>query len=373
MSKISIVKHPPGSTNGADLTDHVKNGLSVIESLEEHNDLPRFKVQTATEMLARMPKPVDWIVDGLIAKDVKTVIGGMTGANKSYFVMEMAVRISCGVGEFMGHAIKQSMKVLYINLEISDDEVLRRIAKILDSMDIDRGNLDNLLINNFSGNTFDKHWEKIDNTITMEKPDLVIVDNLYSSTNVNLSRNDEIKKLLRQIDDVVKKNNITLILVAHFNKGVGETELSLDRMQGASSFQNWIEFCILLGKSTVNAEYRLMRTVKSRISNVSNHHYLLQWNGDTHLFSKVGVARNPEVHFMPVNKLGKYDAVLSELNKHFSRSDWLNMVDTVNGKDKIKMRTADRWLAECVNTGLVIRQKNGLFNKSDLQILSDED
>jgi len=367
MGRVKTVMHPNGTDIGQDITDHAENGVRVEDLL--HEQKKSFEVTTAADLLKITPKPVDWIVEDLVAKGVKTVIGGMTGANKSYFVMEMAVRIACGIGEFMGHAIKKDYSVLYVNLEISNDEVNRRIQKIISNLHVTHEGLQNLHINVFDNETFDDVWEKIGNTVEKVKPELLIVDNLYASTNVNLSRNDEIKKLLRRIDNVVTANDISLILVAHFNKSMGETELSLERMQGASSLQNWIEFGILLGRSSVNTEYRLMRIVKSRISNASHHHFLLQWSNDTHLFTKKGIVENPSVHFMPVNKLGQYKEALDEMDDRFDTARFLNVVEN---QFNLTSRTGDRWIADLLTAGLIKKEKQGLFKKTDLEIIKDE-
>ena len=226
MGRVKTVMHPNGSEIGQDITDHAENGVSVQDLLNQQKK--SFEVTTAADLLQITPKPVDWIVEDLIARGVKTVIGGMTGANKSYFVMEMAVRIACGIGEFMGHSISKQYKVLYVNLEISNDEVNRRIQKIVSNLNVDYEGLMNLNINVFDNETFEDVWEKIGNTVEKVKPELLIVDNLYASTSINLSRNDEIKKLLRRIDNVVTSNDISLILVAHFNKSMGEQFAELD-------------------------------------------------------------------------------------------------------------------------------------------------
>ncbi len=367
MGRVKTIIHPNGTDIGQDITDPAENGVRIDDILGQGKK--SFEVTTAADLLKITPKPVDWIVEDLVAKGVKTVIGGMTGANKSYFVMEMAVRIACGIGEFMGHAIKKDYSVLYVNLEISNDEVNRRIQKIISNLHVSHEGLQNLHINVFDNETFDDVWEKIGNTVEKVQPQLLIVDNLYASTNVNLSRNDEIKKLLRRIDNVVTENDISLILVAHFNKSMGETELSLERMQGASSLQNWIEFGILLGRSSVNTEYRLMRIVKSRISNASHHHFLLQWSNDTHLFTKKGIVENPSVHFLPVNKLGQYKEVLDEMDDRFDTMRFLNVVEN---QFNLTRRTGDRWIADLLTAGLIKKEKQGLFKKTELEIIKDE-
>lgn len=367
MGRVKTVMHPNGSDIGQDITDHAENGVRVQDLLNEQKK--SFEVTTAADLLKITPKPVDWIVEDLIAKGVKTVIGGMTGANKSYFVMEMAVRIACGIGEFMGHGIPKQYKVLYVNLEISNDEVNRRIQKIISNLNVDYEGLTNLNINVFDNDTFDDVWEKIGNTVEKVKPELLIVDNLYASTSINLSRNDEIKKLLRRIDNVVTSNDISLILVAHFNKSMGEQELSLERMQGASSLQNWIEFGILLGRSSINTEYRLMRIVKSRISNASQHHYLLQWSNDTHLFTKKGVVENPMAHFIATNKMKQYKEALQEMDDIFDTARFLNVVEN---QFNLTTRTGDRWISDLLTAGLIKQEKKGLYRKTELEIISDE-
>jgi len=370
MGAVKGIQHLPTAGNGTDLTDYASKGTSLRDILKSEGKIKRFSIVNGADMIKLDPDPVQWIVEGLIAKDTKSVLGGMTGSNKSYFGMELGISISYGVEKFMDYDIREQMKVLYVNLEVSDSEVHRRYKNITKNLGVSKRINKNFMWNTNLEGSFQDQWDDIDGMITQERPDLVIVDNLYASTGVNLSRNNEIKQVLGTIDDVVKRHGITLMLIAHFNKSQGEMELSLERMQGASSLQNWLEFSILLGKSTIDPDLRLMKIGKSRFSFVPSQHMMLKWTEETYLFEKLGIADNPAAHFVANKKAENWSMALDDLPEEFDREMFVNVVQFSLGKTQ---RTADRWLKNMESLGFIKKKYKNVWTKTDLKIISEDE
>ena len=67
--------------------------------------------------------------------------------------------------------------------------------------------------------------------------------------------------------------------------------LIIDRMQGGSALQNWMEHCILLSK-TNNQDIRLMRFGKSRGTMHSEEVYGLRWNSENYTLEMMGIIKN---------------------------------------------------------------------------------
>ena len=53
---------------------------------------------------------------------------------------------------------------------------------------------------------------------------VVIVDNVYTSTDKDVSKNHELKPLLRRLEDMKNNTNNAFVLIAHHNKHEGDTE-----------------------------------------------------------------------------------------------------------------------------------------------------
>ena len=105
-------------------------------------------------------------------------------------------------------------------------------------------------------------WPAIKDATVKFKPDLVIIDNLYFSTEKNMSKQQELKPVLKNIDELMTITRTTPLLIHYFNKATGEMGMEIDRMQGASTLQNWAEYIILLSKTNVQ-DLRLMKVAKS--------------------------------------------------------------------------------------------------------------
>ncbi len=81
-----------------------------------------------TYMVGHDPPPVDWIADGLVAREAVTMIHGAAGLGKSMLALALGVAVTRGA-PFMHHATKQG-RVLYIDAENGQGEAHRRIRAL---------------------------------------------------------------------------------------------------------------------------------------------------------------------------------------------------------------------------------------------------
>ena len=64
--------------------------------------------------------------------------------------------------------------------------------------------------------------------------------------------------------------------------------MEIDRMQGASTLQNWAEYIILLSKTNVQ-DLRLMKVAKSRGIAQSEEVYGIRWDSKTFTLKMAGI------------------------------------------------------------------------------------
>ena len=144
--------------------------------------------------------------------------------------------------------------------------------------------------------------------------------------------------------------------------------LIIDRMQGGSALQNWMEHCILLSK-TNNQDIRLMRFGKSRGTMHSEEVYGLRWNSENYTLEMMGIIKNWKPLLSSDHMFRKWESALDEMNDNFKSSDWLN---EVVDKNKIGRKTAFSWLRELQTIGLIEKIKHGQYRKTDLRIINVE-
>ena len=93
-----------------------------------------YTIITAEEASSMNVPDVEWIVEGFLPLGFKAILSGTTGSNKSYASMELGMRVADanedGSSEFLSYKIPRPLKVLYIDVEVGQDEMLRRFQRL---------------------------------------------------------------------------------------------------------------------------------------------------------------------------------------------------------------------------------------------------
>ena len=135
---------------------------------------------------------------------------------------------------------------------------------------------------------------------------VLIVDNMYTSTDKNIQDNDDLKGLLKIIHHIRKKYNLTIILIAHSNKGVNEQkDLHLDQLQGGKVMSSMVSNITQIHNSTASVDLRVMKITKAGRSGKNelyNVPFKLHWSDDDYVFTKGVIISNIAVHFTNVKK-----------------------------------------------------------------------
>ncbi len=141
---------------------------------------------------------VEWIIEGFLPLGFKSILSGTTGSNKSYASMELGMRVAGanedGSSEFLSYKIPRPLKVLYIDIEVGQNEMLRRFQRLEKSIEVVRQ--ENFVMISLEGSFVDA-WSTIKEATVKLKTDLVIIDNLYSSTDKNMSKQQELMPVLK--------------------------------------------------------------------------------------------------------------------------------------------------------------------------------
>ena len=155
---------------------------------------------------------------------------------------------------------------------------------------------------------FVDNWKRIEQTLitTGYRDGVLIVDNMYTSTDKNIQDNNELKALLKVIHMLRKKYNLTIILIAHSNKGVQELkDLHFDQLQGGKVMASMVSNIIQLHNSTTSVDLRVMKITKAGRSGKNELYdipFKLHWSDDDYVFSKGVIISNIAVHFTNVKQ-----------------------------------------------------------------------
>ena len=239
MDEIQIINWDENLPKGFDVTDSVvKNDGEEFGEADRDATIFKFeapKIQRTDFPVMKLGEfmnqdfgSTEYIIDDMVGKGQVAVFGGDTGVGKTWVALQCALSLASGVPLF-GHFKTKQMPTLLIQFENENDDIRKRLGLmtpyfVKNSATTDWEN--NLLVcpMDVDMEIFVNNWERIEETLinTGYRDGVLIVDNMYTSTDKNIQDNDDLKGLLKIIHHIRKKYNLTIILIAHSNKGVNE-------------------------------------------------------------------------------------------------------------------------------------------------------
>lgn len=143
---------------------------------------------------------------------------------------------------------------------------------------------------------FSDKWEALrGNMITgMRKGtyDVLVVDNLYTSTNVDIFNNERLKILLQTIRSIQLEFNLSILLINHHNKQYGEKQpLNQDQIRGGKLFTDFVDNAAQVAISPMMEGLRIFKVTKVRTESdfhekpmgirleADDHNLLFNWLG----------------------------------------------------------------------------------------------
>ena len=179
-----------------------------------------------------------------------------------------------------------------------------------------------------------------------------------------MSKQQELKPVLKNIDGLMEVTGVTPLLIHHFNKATGEMGMEIDRMQGASTLQNWAEYIILLSFTNVQ-DFRLMKVAKSRGTAQSEEVYGIRWDSKTFTLKMAGIIDDYQRFLKSENSIRQWESVLDKMEEKFESKDWVPLVIDMS----LSRETAFNWLRELQTIGMIKKVKHGHYMKSGMKIL----
>ena len=199
---------------------------------------------------------------------------------------------------------------------------------------------------------------------------VVIVDNVYTSTDKDVSKNHELKPLLKTIDSIKNHTNNAFVLIAHHNKHDGDTEPLLNKsmITGGKTLTNYASNVLQIGNSSMGADIRRGKITKMRdnYSELCNEPIRLIFNSDTCQFEFGGVIPIERLHCEPVTKKWEYKVLVEFAERNddepvferrkiqlFLEAEYPDM------QERALSQKTTRWLNKMNEFGLIQKLKHG--------------
>ncbi len=211
----------------ADIAASFRERLEGVDGHGESID----PLNAATWAVEQVPPP-DQILDELFDAGTKAVIVAPSKARKSFFLLQMAVTIAGNKSEFLGWRIPKQRRVLFWNLEITPAHLHKRLTWTLHALDMQPGALaDRLHILNSRG--ADIGLRQVMVFIKKYGIEVLFVDPIYKLIPGDESGQEEIKRLLRDLDKLCCETGVAIVYSHHTAKGISGDRQTIDRASGS--------------------------------------------------------------------------------------------------------------------------------------------
>ena len=186
---------------------------------------------------ANPPQPPPLLIDGILHKGCKMIIGATSKSNKSWALLDLGLSVAGGV-DWWGHRTHMA-KVAFLNFELQPWAISQRIHSLCGNKPYAESIGENFMLCNLRGRACDLATIRPEIERIMAETDigLIIVDPAYKVLgDRDENANGEITDLMNQFESLAQKTGAAIVFAHHFAKGDSTTKNAIDRMSGAGAW-----------------------------------------------------------------------------------------------------------------------------------------
>lgn len=219
-----------------------KTPVNDSEAIEEKKEIASsFPIWTnASDIPQDLNKRIQMrypvLIDGLVHRGTKVILGGGSKSYKTWTLLNMAVAVAKGMTWFGRECVKTDLDVIFINFEVAHEFFLQRVKTVCQAMNTEPP--ENLKIWSLRGVSNDLSLilkaldERIDKGVS-----LIVIDPIYKG----LAGRDEnsagdMGQLMNEVEAIVEKTGASVAFSAHYSKGNQADKDPLDRVSGSGVF-----------------------------------------------------------------------------------------------------------------------------------------
>lgn len=265
----AVLEHTVALANepGADAGQIARDAANALQSLADAKapDLNAWPEITSFADLADDPAittPPE-VIDGLLHKGCKMIVGGSSKSKKTWTLIDLAVSVAAGVS-FWNWQTHQG-RVLYVNFEILPGFIKQRVTAVLNSKGLSTNDIQ-LDLWNLRGHAADAGAviPKLVQAIRENSYVVVIVDPIYKlSAGQDENSAGAMGFLVNQLEQIPAQTGAALVYAHHFSKGNQAGKDSIDRISGSGVFARDCDTLLTLTKHEQDGAF----TVESVLRN----------------------------------------------------------------------------------------------------------
>ncbi|MDQ3118577.1 MAG: AAA family ATPase, partial [Verrucomicrobiota bacterium] len=337
--------------------DEMREQLAEIDA-RQRTDFPT--ITDAADLVEHEKNTPPDLVDGLLHKVGKLVVGGSSKAFKTWTLTNLAVSVATGC-DFLGRSTTKG-RVLFINLEIQPAFFARRIAKVCEGLGLSveslRGNLD---VWNLRGHAADlsRMLPFLLSKIRSGDYDLIVFDPIYKLLGArDENKAGDIATLLNDLEKLAVHTNAAVAFGAHFSKGNQALKESIDRIGGSGVFAR--------DPDTIVTFTRHEEADAFTVDCVLRNHppiepFVVRWEFP---LMRIDESLDPERLKKPAGRKQEYktDDVLDLLTAPMTTTEWQTLAES---ELHLSKSTFLRRFREVKKQGLVVQRDDQKWERND--------
>ncbi len=176
---------------------------------------------------------VKWRVENLIPDRGVTIIGGTSGARKTWVAMQIALCCASGTN-FLDHFETTKCNVLYVDEENGNITIPNRFFMLKEGHKFEAP-FDNLFISIFNGFKLDDKLSIIKLELLIEKydPKLIVFDSMVRCMIGEEDKSTDVRKIFDNLKPILVEKDIGFIILHHTTKGRSK---GIDTLRGSGDF-----------------------------------------------------------------------------------------------------------------------------------------
>ena len=265
-----------------DITDYYVDGhttndlLALIDKSPLYGNDPAdfggLKVYDPATYVEKLQGEVVQICDEILLENGTSSISGQSNVGKSILALQFAMCVAMGV-PFLTFNVPRPRRVLFVQFEMMDQHNAKRVDLIRNAMIAQYPAKAHLIEKNLrvsamaSVKIFTDQYKAIEGTLMHSSYDVVVIDNLYSSSGTSLHKNDQLTQLMSKIDTLRKEYMCAFMLVSHHKKLEEKRPLEHSMVYGGSYFVNFLDNLIQVANTGRNNQLKVFKITKIRTEN----------------------------------------------------------------------------------------------------------
>ena len=372
-----------------DLTDYFREGntsndlYSMIDKLDvfgaSAKDFGGLTEYNPEDFVAERNQEVIQVCEEILLDNGFSSIAGSSNVGKSILALQFAVCVAMGV-PFLTFRVPKPRKVLFVQFEMLDAMVADRLAPLSNKLLADyptcrQNYVKNLRLTSVANEKiFSDQYDKIEGNLMAADPpfDVVVIDNIYTSTSADTSKGTELTQLMSRIDELRDRYKCAWMLVSHHKKQEEKRPLDHGMVYGSCYFVNFLDNLIQVANTGRHKKLKVLKITKIRTHNqfhdVPLGIYLQTEDDQLHFEYKKPLPKN-EMYWYQDQEESEEDKILKALETdgaNFTYQDMANVLkETLNVSSS---RTITKWIDKLIKLGYVAKVERGHYVKLENEL-----